>query len=90
MRGFDSSSFLSGAKNTHSFMKGVIKMKTFAGIIGILLLIPIAVVIVALIVVTLIGGYIGMVLSMLWEVAIAIVAIIIVYKIIAYFIRRKG
>lgn len=63
-------------------------MKNFATIIGIILLIPLAVVIIGLIIVTLVGGYVFTILSALWEVVITVVAVIIAYKIIMYFIHK--
>lgn len=60
-------------------------MKVLWSIIGIVLLLPIAVTIVALACVTLIGGYIAFVLEIAWWVVVAILAVILAIRLIKKF-----
>ena len=66
-------------------------MNTLAKLIGIILLIPIALVLVALAIITLIGSYIGLLISLagdiIW-VVVGIVAIVFIVKIIKSFFGR--
>ena len=60
-------------------------LRFILGIIGILLLIPIALVVVALIIITLVGGYFSFVPPIIWG-PLALVALIIIgYKFIKRF-----
>lgn len=63
-------------------------MKILLGIIGLVLFLPIAMVLVLGIVSAMIGAYTWLILKLFGEVVIAIVAIILVVKLIKYFINR--
>ena len=60
-------------------------LKTLAGIIGIILLIPIALVIVAMIVITLIGGYIALISDILLTVGAIVLAVILLVALYKHF-----
>lgn len=64
-------------------------MNTFIKVVGILLLVPIALVIVALTMITLIGGYIGLLIKFTWEVILFVGAIILVIMLIRHFVLKK-
>ena len=61
---------------------------TSPAILGMILLIPVALVLVLLICITLIGGYVGVVASLFWPVLLGIIGVIVAYKIIKYFIDK--
>lgn len=60
-------------------------MKILWTIFGIIVSIPLAAVIVALACVTLVGGYLGWIVSIAWEVILAALAVYIVIKIVKHF-----
>lgn len=57
-------------------------MKFIAGILGMILAIPILLTLVVLVVVTLIGGYIGIILEIAWQLILAVLVIILLVVII--------
>ena len=61
-------------------------MKVFLWIIGIILALPILLTLVALIVVTLIGGYITAILYWGWWIVVSILLIILIVKLIRYYL----
>lgn len=65
-------------------------MRILGMIVGGILLLPIAIVIVTLLVITLVGGYIAVIIHFLWDVVIFVVLAIILYKVVKYFVDRKG
>lgn len=62
-------------------------LKIIAGIIGIVLLVPIALALVIMIVATLIGGYVSIVLSMWWEILLVILAVIVGIKLYKRYLK---
>ena len=64
-------------------------MKILWTIFGIIISIPLAVVVVALACVTLIGGYLGWIVSIAWEAILALLAVYIVIKIVKHFTDKK-
>lgn len=60
-------------------------MKILWTIFGIIMLIPLAAVIVALACVSVIGGYLGWLVSIAWEVILAALAVYIVIKVVKHF-----
>ena len=69
----------------------VIAMRILASIFGMILLLPIALVLVALIMITLVGGYVGIVVTLLgdilWIIG-GIIALIVVVTIVIKFLNR--
>lgn len=70
----------------------MLMLKILLGIVGIILLIPIALVIVALICVTLVGGYIGVIVSVAWHVLLVLFALIaigaLVFALVKYLVNK--
>lgn len=64
-------------------------LRGLIGIIGIILLLPIAITIVAAIVLALIGGYIWLVWEVCGWLIILIIAVILAVKTINYFTKRR-
>ena len=60
-------------------------MKYIAGIIGGLLLLPIAIILVVLIMISLVGGYFSLVPPLFWAPVLGIVLVIIAWRIIKRF-----
>lgn len=63
-------------------------LKILGGIIGLMLLIPIALTLVAIVVCTLVGGYIGVILHFAWKIVLTVVLVIILCKIIKHLFNR--
>lgn len=60
-------------------------LKLFAGIIGLILLVPIGIVLVGIIAVTLVGGYIALVWELLLPAVMIVLGVILFVKIIKRF-----
>lgn len=81
--------FLLLSRLSHSLLrKDVMIMGKFAAILGMILLIPVALVLVLLVCITLIGGYVGVVASIFWPVLLGIIGVIVAYKVIKHFIDK--
>lgn len=67
-------------------------LTTLLGIVGIVLLIPIAIVIVALICLTLVGGYVGFIVTSAWYVFVILFGLIamgaLVYALVKYLVKK--
>ena len=61
-------------------------METLLKILGILLLLPILITVVVLVTITLIGGYISVIVYYGWWVLLAVIGVIVLWRIINHFI----
>ena len=70
----------------------LLMLKILFGIVGIILMIPIALVIVALICVSLVGGYIGFIVSIAWQVLLILFGLIavgaLVFALVKFLVTR--
>ena len=60
-------------------------MKFIWAILGSILILPIAAVVVALIAMTLVGGYVALMLQVAWKLVLALLLVWIIIKIVKYF-----